>query len=61
MTTTEKLEKELHRLQRDLNSHRLLDYTPGDQSEEEQARQRERAAKLARFNEILKVLNENKA
>lgn len=57
MTPKEKLEKELHRLQRDLNSHRLLDYIPGDQSEEEQNRQRERAVKLARFNEILKILN----
>ena len=58
MTPKEKLEKELHRLQRDLNSHRLLDYIPGDQSEEELARQRERASKLARFNEILKILKE---
>lgn len=58
MTPKEKLEKELHRLQRDLNSHRLLTYIPGDQSEEEQNRQRERAAKLARFHEILKILNE---
>ena len=57
MTPKEMLEKELHRLQRDLNSHRLLDYIPGDQSEEEKSRQRERASKLARFNEILKILN----
>lgn len=57
MTPKEKLEKELRRLQRDLNSHRLLTYIPGDQSEEEQNRQRERAVKLARFNEILKILN----
>ena len=57
MTPKEKLEKELRRLQRDLNSHRLLDYIPGDQSEEEQNRQRERAVKLARFNEISKILN----
>lgn len=57
MTTEDKLLKELRRLQRDLNSHRLLDYIPGDQSEEEQNRQRERASKLARFNEILNVLH----
>ena len=57
MTTTEKLEKELHRLQRELNSHRLLDYIPGDTSEQEQNRQRERSSKLARFHEILSVLN----
>lgn len=60
MTTTEKLEKELHRLQRELNSHRLLDYIPGDTSEQEQNRQRERASKLARFNEILQVLRGTK-
>jgi hypothetical protein len=49
-------EKELRRLQRDLNSHRLLTYIEGDQSEQEQARQRERAEKLARFNEVLVIL-----
>ena len=60
MTTKEKLEKELRRLQRDLNSPRLLTYILGDTSEEEQARQRERASKLARFNEILEVLQGKK-
>lgn len=53
----EKLEKELHRLQRDLNSSRLQTYREGDNSEEEKARQRERASKLARFNEVLALLN----
>lgn len=57
MTTEDKLLKELRRLQRELNSPRLLDYIPGDQSEEEKNRQRERASKLARFNEILNVLH----
>ena len=57
MTTAEKLLKELRRLQRELNSHRLLTYIPGDQSEAEANRKRERESKLARFNEILKVLN----
>ena len=57
MTPTEKLTKELHKLQRDLNSHRLLDYTPGDESEAEADRQRERASKLTRFNEVLATLN----
>ena len=52
------LEKELHRLQRDLNSSRLQTYREGDNSEEEKARQRERASKLARFNEVLALLNE---
>ena len=57
MSPKEKLEKELHRLQRDLNSHRLLTYILGDTSEEEQDRQRERASKLARFKEVLSLLN----
>jgi valyl-tRNA synthetase len=57
MTPKEKLEKELRRLQRDLNSHRLMTYIPGDTSEEEKARQRERASKLARFREVLTILN----
>lgn len=57
MNTTEKLIKELHRLQRELNSPRLSVYVEGDQSEAELNRQRERESKLARFNEILKVLN----
>lgn len=59
ITPKERLEKELHRLQRDLNSHRLLDYIPGDTSEEEKNRQAERAVKLARFNEILETLHES--
>lgn len=53
----EKLIKELRRLQRELNSPRLMTYIPGDKSEQEQARQRERSSKLARFHEILSVLN----
>jgi len=52
------LMKELQKLQRDLNSRRLSTYMEGDNSEEEIARQRERAAKLARFNEILDLLRE---
>ena len=57
MTIQEKLLKELRRLQRELNSPRLMDYIPGDESEQEKSRQAERASKLARFNEILAVLN----
>ena len=57
MTPTEKLLKELRRLQRELNSPRLMDYIEGDQSEQEMNRQRERASKLARFNDILNTLN----
>lgn len=56
--TIEPLEKELIKLQRELNSRRLSTYTEGDTSEEEMARRREREIKLARFNEILKLLNE---
>jgi hypothetical protein len=52
--------KELHRLQRDLNSSRLMKYREGDNSEEEIARKRERESKLTRFNEVLKLLNESK-
>ena len=52
------LMKELQKLQRDLNSPRLSRYTEGDNSQEEMARQRERASKLARFNEILDLLRE---
>jgi hypothetical protein len=51
------LEKELHRLQRDLNSNRLQTYIQGDNSEEAKAIQRERASKLTRFNEVLSLLN----
>ena len=57
MNAQEKLLKELHRLQRDLNSPRLMTYILGDESEEEKSRQIERASKLARFHEILAVLN----
>ena len=57
-TLQENLEKELHKLQRDLNSSRLNTYFEGDSSEEEQARQRERESKLTRFNEVLKLLNQ---
>jgi hypothetical protein len=52
------LEKELHKLQKELNSSRLRTYTEGDDSEEEMARRRERESKLVRFNEVLKTLNE---
>ena len=55
----EKLIKELQKLQRELNSSRLSTYKEGDTSEEEKARQRERASKLKRFYEILEVLNES--
>lgn len=54
------LVKELHRLQRDLNSSRLSKYREGDNSEEEIARKRERESKLTRFNEVLRLLNESK-
>jgi len=57
MTPKEKLLKELRRLQRELNSPRLSTYVLGDESEEEKNRQRERDAKLARFNDILNILN----
>ena len=57
ITPEEKLLKELRRLQRDLNSQRLLTYIPGVETEEEKNRQAERASKLARFNEILAVLH----
>lgn len=53
----DKLLKELHKLQRDLNSNRLSTYVPGDTSEQEISRQQERASKLARFNEVLSLLN----
>jgi hypothetical protein len=52
------LEKELNRLQRDLNSFRLQIYTEGDDSEKEKARQRERTSKIIRMNEVLALLNE---
>lgn len=53
------LEKELSRLQRDLNSSRLQTYIEGDNSEEAIALRKEREAKLERFNEVLKLLREN--
>ena len=59
VTPKEKMIKELQKLQRDLNSSRLSQYREGDTSEEEMARQRERASKLARFNEILKELDDD--
>jgi hypothetical protein len=59
ITPREKLEKELIKLQRDLNSKRLITYREGDTSEEEMARQRERNVKLKRFNEILETLRES--
>jgi hypothetical protein len=57
MTPAETLLKELHKLQRELNSPRLMSYTLGDQSEQEANRKIERASKLARFNDILTTLN----
>jgi antirestriction protein len=57
----ESLTKELHRLQRDLNSSRLQTYRLGDNSQEEIDRSNERAVKLARFNEVLKELRESDA
>jgi hypothetical protein len=59
ITNEDKLLKELHKLQRDLNSFRLSTYIEGDNSQEEIARQRERESKLARFNEVLKTLRES--
>jgi len=55
--TRDDLEKEIRRLQRELNGDRLGTYLLGDTSEAEQNRQKERAAKLARFHEILNTLN----
>jgi antirestriction protein len=54
----ESLTKELHRLQRDLNSSRLQTYRLGDNSQEAIDRKNEREVKLARFNEVLKELRE---
>jgi hypothetical protein len=54
----ENLEKELRKLQRELNSGRLSTYKEGDKSEEEMNRQKERAEKMARFYEVLKLLRE---
>lgn len=50
--------KELHKLQRDLNSRRLQTYIEGQQDPEIE---RERAVKLSRFNEILTMLNKETA
>jgi hypothetical protein len=61
LNNEDKLLKELHRLQRDLNSSRLQTYRLGDDSEEEKARQIERETKLARFYEVLKELRESDA
>lgn len=55
----ESLEKELRKLQRDLNSRRLSTYMEGDNSEEALALKKEREIKLARFNEVLKLLRES--
>jgi hypothetical protein len=55
----ENLEKELRKLQRELNSSRLSTYTEGDTSEQEMARRNEREVKLARFNEVLRLLRES--
>ena len=57
MSTKDKLLKELHRLQRELNSPRLMTYIIGDTSDKEKFRQKERESKLTRFHEILKTLN----
>ncbi len=46
----EDLEKELRKLQRDLNSSRLQTFSENDNSEEEVARKKEREVKLARFS-----------
>lgn len=56
-TPIDMLQKELKRLQRELNSPRLNSYRIGDTSEAEQQRKAEREVKLSRFNEILNALN----
>ena len=61
VSNTDKLIKELQKLQRDLISSRLSTYREGDTSDEEIARQRERESKIARFNEVLKELRESDA
>lgn len=55
---TQYLLKELHKLQRDLNSSRLNTYREGDNSEEAIALKKEREVKNIRFKEVLKELNE---
>ena len=57
----ENLQKELRKLQRELNSSRLYTYMEGDTSEAEMARQKERAEKMARFNEVLELLRKEDA
>jgi antirestriction protein len=57
VTQEDKLLKELRKLQRELNSSRLSTYKEGDNSQEEQERQRERASKLKRFNDVLRLLH----
>ena len=52
-----KLEKELHKLIRELSSRRLQTYMEGDTSDEENARQKERSTKLARYYEVFELLN----
>jgi hypothetical protein len=52
------LEKRLQKLQRELNSSRLSTYMVGDDSEEEKARQKERAEKLEEFYKVLSLLRE---
>jgi hypothetical protein len=59
-TVEENLIKELHKLQRELNSSRLNTYIEGDNSEEEISRQAERKIKLDRFYEVLALLNDKK-
>lgn len=54
--TIDPLEKELHKLLKDLNSKRLSTYRENDDSEEELERKNERAEKLKRFNEVLAEL-----
>jgi len=56
ITPQERLLKEIRKLQRELNGERLNTYILGDTSDEEKARQQERAGKLARFNELLETL-----
>lgn len=54
----ENLEKELRRLQRELNSQKLGTYREGDNSKEAKERIKEREEKLNRFHQVLKELRE---
>jgi hypothetical protein len=54
----EGLEKELRKLQKELNSSRLGTYREGDNSQEALALKKEREVKLARFQEVMKLLKE---